>query len=406
MQKSYNRINKPSTYCDRFGATLGTLVIASLLSPGVLLAQSSAAASIGDPGAVHVVMRTDGNFDQYTSSPTPAQEAWMNQHYARMTVFSPYFDQRLSWFPNAWNYVDLYAIPTDSPIVSAHPDWILRDSSGNPMYIPWNCSHGTCPLYAGDPGNQDFDNWWISTQAASLSAGYIGMFIDDVNLIMRVGDANGNQLPPQDPRTGATMTQQAWESYVANFTSAIRAAFPGYEIAHNSIWFAGDTQQSNDPYVIQEINAADVINCERGISDSGLTGGTGQWSVNAFLAFIDHVHQLGRLVILEEYDYNGEYGLAGYYLIETGFDGEGNDSATPDNWWAGYNINLGTPSGARYAFNGLLRRDFSNGLVLLSPPGTAQQTVALPRTYARIDGSLVTSVTLSGGQGAVLLAVN
>ena len=60
--------------------------------------------------------------------------------------------------------------------------------------------------------------------------------------------------------------------------------------------------------MIREIQSADYINCERGISDDGLTGGDGPWSVNAFLRFVDHVHSLGAHVIFDEYTFNGEYG--------------------------------------------------------------------------------------------------
>ena len=75
---------------------------------------------------------------------------------ARMLVFSPYFDSRLSWYPNGWVYKDLYAIGVGSSMASAHPDWILRDSAGQALYIPFACSGGTCPQYAGDVGSPAF----------------------------------------------------------------------------------------------------------------------------------------------------------------------------------------------------------------------------------------------------------
>src|SRR4051794_35192366 len=88
------------------------------------------------PGRVRFMKRVGSEFDAYTNSPSSAQQQWMRDHFARMVgVFSPYFDSKLSWFPNAWIYMDLYSIKTDSPLVSQHPDWILKDSSGNRMYI-------------------------------------------------------------------------------------------------------------------------------------------------------------------------------------------------------------------------------------------------------------------------------
>src|SRR5439155_16920615 len=76
---------------------------------------------------------------------------------------------------------------------------------------------------------------------------------------------------------------------------------------------------------------------------------------------------------------------------------------TPDNWWAGFDVNLGSPSGGRAYWNNLQRRNFTGGMVLVNEPGNPSITVTLPGTYKRVDGTSVTSVTLAARQGAVLL---
>ena len=96
------------------------------------------------------------DFDQFTRDPSLSLHEWMRAHYWRALAYPPYFDSRLSWFPDAWAYKDLYAIYTDSALAAVHPEWILRDAVGNALYIPFACSNGTCPQYAGDPGNPDF----------------------------------------------------------------------------------------------------------------------------------------------------------------------------------------------------------------------------------------------------------
>ena len=357
----------------------------------------------GNEGAVTFAMRTGTWFDQYTDNPSSSTQAWLRDHFWRMQSTSPYFDSRLSWFPNAWVYLDLYGVPTDSPLVGQHPDWFLRDNSGHLLYIPFACNGSSCSQYAADPGNAGFRSYWISQAAGILSKGYKGVWIDDVNLAFRVGNANGTQIAPHDPRTGGTMTVTAWMQYVADFTKAIRSGLPKAEIVHNSIWFAGESQRDYDPSVIEEIQNADYIDCERGVSDGGLTGGTGMWSLHALLGFVDHVHALGKKTIFDEYKRNGEYGLAGYFLISTGGDTEADQSMTPNNWWSGYDVNLGTAQGARYTWNNLLRRDFTGGMVLLNPPQSGTVTVSLPHSFERISGSTASSVTLAAGQGAVLI---
>jgi len=332
----------------------------------------------------------------------------MNQKFWRLQTTSPYFDSRLSWFPNAWAYNDLYAtwVGSGNPVIEQHPDWVLKDQYGNWLYVPFACNGNSCSQWALDPGNPAVRSWWINNVKAQMSHGYKGIWIDDVNLDWRTGDGSGNIVLPWDPRTGQQMTYSAWQSYIVGFVQAIRSAFPTKEIIHNSVWYSGGSQRDNNPYVIQQIKACDYINVERGIDDTGLTGGTGQWSVNALLAYVDHVHSLGKHVVFDEYGYYGDYQTAGYFLMSTGSDALGNQTVTPNNWWGGYDVKLGNALGGRYTWNGLLRRDFQNGMVLLNPPQSSTVTVDLAGTYQRDDGSIATKVTLAAKQGAVLIGTS
>jgi hypothetical protein len=363
-------------------------------------------------GHVRFIQRTGSDWDQYTLTPAESFITWLNGKISRTQVYEPYFDIRLSWYSNAWAYEDLYGISIHDNLASQHPDWILRDANGNPVYVPWGCSGGACPLYAFDPGNEDFRNWWIENKGArDLKMGYKGLWIDDVNLQFMVGDNNENLTTPMDPRTGAPMTYAAWKSYMAGFTQAIRSALPTAEISHNTIWYAGGDNRDYDANVIKEIQAADYINCERGVSDWGLQSGTGNngtnnWSLGAFLAFVDHVHSLGKHVIFQEYNYNGDgqYGVAGYLLISDGQDGYSNLEAGPDRWSPIYDADLGSALNARYSWNNLLRRDFSNGTVLLNPNYSSPVTVTLPGAFQKVlGGSTITQVTLNGGEAVLLL---
>ncbi len=66
---------------------------------------------------------------------------------------------------------------------------------------------------------------------------------------------------------------------------------------------------------------------------------------------------------------------------------------------------LGRPDGERDRRpDGVFERRFQKGYVLLNPSRAATRTVQLGGTWKRIDGTRVTSVTLAGGRGAVLLA--
>jgi hypothetical protein len=327
----------------------------------------------------------------------------------RMGVFTPYFDTKTSWYPNALVYIDLYAIYPGTDVYSQHPEWILHDQNGNQLYIPWGCSGGNCPQFAGDIANPAFRAWWISNAQSIVNRGvYQGIWIDDVNTNFEVSDGWGNLAAPIDFNTGEPMTWAAWRSYIAQFTTQIRQSFPNNELIENAVWSAGPAGAGEaDPSIQQQIQSANNINLERGIAtDPGLTGGTGEFSVYALFNYVDRVHALGVDVTYEQYQVDAtqqQYGLAGYFMTSNGNDRIGDMTTTPDNWWAGYSVDLGAPLGPRTYTNGVFKRNFANGIVLLGEPGLGTQTIDLPGAYTTIDGDSVTSVTLSGSQGIILV---
>jgi len=356
-------------------------------------------------GTVNFVKHTSSLDTSYLNEATSQTKSWMNQHFWHTVVFTPYFDSKTSWYPHGWAYKDLYAIYAGSSFASEHPSWILHNAAGQPLYIPWGCSDGTCPQFAGDIADPEYRHAWIAEAKSALAGGYSGLWIDDVNLVFAVGNDRGEHEAPIDPRTGEQMTEQAWEQYVVTFVEEIRAALPGVEIVHNSVWYAGGPQRWENPLVKREIAAADYINLERGVNDPNMTGGSGEWSLQAFLSFIDSVHAAGRGVLLEGFDNSAqgrEYNLAAYFLVSTGDDGVGNTEMTPEDWWSGYETNLGQAEGARSSWQGLMRRDFSGGIVLLNEPQARTRTVTLPQPMLTTSGALVSSVTLAASSGAIL----
>jgi hypothetical protein len=374
------------------GMTLGTICA------GQALADSA--------GTVHFVRFSEPSFDQYLENPSPSTQAWLNAHLWRMGVYAPYFDNKTAWYPNGWLYKDSYALYTNESTPDQHPEWVLKDAAGNPLYIQWGCSNGACPQYAADIANRAFRQWWIAKAKAELSSGdYRGLFIDDVNMEMRVSNGREETVAPIDPATGQPMSAAAWRAYMAQFMQETRTALPGVELIHNAIWFSDDDAGTSEASIRGEISASNCIFLERGVNDSGLTGGDGQWSLNAFLSFVDQVHALGRGVVLDggATEPQGlEYNLAAYFLVSTGNDAVSGGGQTPTNWWAGWNVSLGAAAGPRYDWNNLLRRDFTGGTVLVNPPEAPTRTVTLSSPMQNVNGETVTSVTLAPASGAIL----
>jgi peptidoglycan/xylan/chitin deacetylase (PgdA/CDA1 family) len=373
-------------------ALVATRAIATTIAPGA----SSA-------GVVRFAKSGTSHFDRYTGSPTRALQRWMRAHYWRMRVYTPYFDSRLSWFPQAWVYKDLYAIYTGSALAEAHPEWILRDASGNPLYIPWGCGDGRCPQYAGDIGNPAFRAHWIETATAILRPGYVGLFVDDVNMdLSRVSDVTTAPMVPIDSRTGAPTTNADWRRYMAEFTEEIRRAFPDREIVHNALWFFGH----DDPFIQRQLRSADYVEVERGVNDAGVVGGMRVFGFDRLLRHIDWLHDQGKGVVFDagaRTKKEREYGLAAYFLVSSGRDALGNDpGGTPDDWWHGYDVALGAPLADRYAWHGVLRRDFEHGIVLLNPPGPDKRRVDLDRAAVTLGCRRAATLHLRPAEGAVL----
>ena len=365
-------------------------------------AASDAAGPLLGPaaGAVRFVKHTEPDFDRFTRNARHAR--WMQRRFWRMTTFSPYFDSRLRWYGNAWVYRDLYAIYRGGSLARRHPEWILRDERGRRLYIPFQCGGGSCPQYAGDVGNQAFRSHWIRRARAALRRGYRGIFVDDVNMLLRVADGHGRRVAPIDRRTGSAMSLADWRRYVARFTAEISAAFPRAELVHNALWFAGD----RDPAVRRQLAAADLVNIEHGVNDPGLHGGRGRYGFETLLAYVDRRQRQGAAVVLggaAPSPAGRQYALASYMLVNSGSDAISSSfHSRPGSWWRGYEISLGAPRGRRHRWRGLLRRDFERGLVLVNPPDAPTRARRLGRSYSDLAGRRRGSVVLPAASGVVL----
>jgi hypothetical protein len=371
-----------------------------------LLAAVTTGCLCGTGGTVCTVTVANSSFDQFTADPYDGLIAWMRRHYSRMIVYAPAFDGKLSWYPNGWVYKDMYAIHTGSSLAAERPDWILRDASGQPLYIPYACSSGSCPQYAGDIGNPSFRARWISDARVAMAAGYRGLFEDDFNMRLQVGDGSGQLMRPMNPRTAQLMSDDEWRSYMADFATEIRRAFPHAELVQNQVYFFASP---SNPDVVRATRQANYVWIERGFNDAGIVGGTGRYGFETLLAFVDAVHGQGAGTIEEIQTPAGrEYALACYFLTSTGADGLANRfTGGPASWWSANDVDLGDPHWltgryGRYRWNGLFRRDFTRGVVLVNQPGSPAVTVDLGKAYGRLDGTIATRVTVDAADGVVL----
>jgi hypothetical protein len=359
----------------------------------------------GGAGEVHFVKTADSSFD---AESTEANSAWIGAHFARMVAWSPFFDSRTRWFPNAWAYQDAYAIYVGSRLASEHPEWILKDAAGEPLYIPFGAPF---TQYAADISNPAFRHFWIERTRAILAHGYRGVFVDDVDMWANVANVKGEKQAPISGVNGQPLSSESWRECLATFLSEVRGALPGYEIVDNAVWYAGASSSNRgttNPFVRSQVEDANVINLERGANDAGLKGGTGSWSLSNLFTYIDEVHALGDGVVLDGSASEPaamEYNLAAYFLVSTGRDyvEGGGATQTARSFWPGWGVNLGEATSPRErSSSGVWRRSFRGGVVYLLEPGAATTTIALPRPMTSATLGTVSSITLSARQAAVL----
>lgn len=355
---------------------------------------------------VRLLQIADSGFDRYSSTTDPDEQKWIRDSFERMIVWSSYFDDKLTWYPNGAEYEDLFAIYVEeTDLIAAHPDWVLRDANGRMLYIDYECANGTCTQYAADFGNQEFRNYWVDNLHARTKLGYPALFLDDVNMVFRISDGN-KPVIPIDPRTNQPMTLHAWRKYMIGMLVDIRKAGRDIHIIHNAIWYAdheGDRDQ-----IRQQILLADEITLEQGFNDPNLTGGDGPYSLDAVLRYIDWIHELGRTVSIEgvpDDNHAREYALALYYISRVDGDMLTDQFITPTSgMWPGYELDPGQPLGGRYRFEGLYRRDFVGGVALVNPPEGTNVTIDLPG-YVDLYGN-TGPFTLRAQSGAMLLKMN
>lgn len=372
----------------------------------------SLAPVISDAGTVNPFVNARTAFDRFTANLNPQMQQFLRDSFPLMLVYTPYFDDKVGWYADGMAYLDLYAIYNDETDQRSktHPEWLLRDEDGAPLFIPFECEGGTCPQFAADPGDPSYQQHVLDQVRQIEQAGYRRLFVDDVNLPMRVSDGSGEPVAPVDRRTGEPMTEEQWATYVVELVELIREEFPGLQIAHNVIWFA-DSPQFSSELQWREIGAADYLMIERSFTDPGLVGGTGEFGFTSFLTWLEMLHREGRGLIFLDQEATTpaqhEYNIAGYLLVNEGKDVVGTESLellSPPELWEGYQLDLGAANGLYYIWQGLYRRDFERGVVLLNPPDAQKVSVELEKPYRTLQDETVSSVILDEVEATILLS--
>ena len=270
---------------------------------------------------------------------------------------------------------------------------------------------------------QNYPQWRASKDFTSFLSGKSsldGLYIDNVNNQPSVTADFAQSGSSQSPSTDGSIWRQGYVTYF----SALRALSPPSQqliIGNLATWLPANT-------ITEYVSPSPVLNggtMESIIGQSYSVENFAGWS--GMMAYYTHVMAsvaAPKLVIFAQdaistTDYQGfRYGFAsclmedGYYYSNNAQNY--NDFLTYDE----YSFNLGTATtpalvfpGATAYQNGVYRRDFANGIVLVNPKGNGTKTVTLETSYKHLSGTqassinngqTVTSVTLNDRDGVIL----
>ena len=296
----------------------------------------------------------------------------------------------------SYDYCDLMAMytnPGGTTLQDAENSlaWALKDATGNPLYVNYSVPY----QMAADPSNPAWRTRMLEWLLTRVRMGFWGLELDDVNLSLQtICNAQGVVTAPVPAQNGVAMTDVTFAAAVNDFCawlkSELKTAWPSLQIMHNTPWreSPGGIDSWKDPLVIAGWASTDLVVKENGFGgDTGITGGTGFWSLSALLAYCDAIHAHGKGVLVLETDpASALYSVACSLLMTNGADyWELRGGTAPAQAYQEYGQPL---TDRRRIFSGLWLREFDKAIVLVSEPGAAQQTFA--------------GVTLGPKQGVIL----
>ncbi len=330
----------------------------------------SCAAKTNDPvvtneaGHQKNALTASSYFDKYGPASNGERIPWIEEHILLIRAFPPFGD---------W-----YVSHTNVAVIAYHD-----------IYTDFT-KHGTVPLAAATRAE------YVAQVERDKGVGYAGTFMDDVNF------AGGNKPSPE------VQSEADYRTELANLAENVRAAAGSgavldFNAQYHDIW---PLMKAHEPEVERALNQANIVTKEFGVGpDAGIETAS---DYKEFTEYVDRLHEKAIHVVMAG-DIGTipveEYNLATYFLNNDGGDYINTPEESPENWWPGNDVNLGSAVSSRERdSSGLWKREFSRGIVYTVEPGASSQTVRLPsnKRWFDVEHKEVTEVSLAPGTGVVL----
>ncbi len=366
-------------------------------------------------------------FDRWDSAQTDADLQYLAAYYnVLVTDGYSYYNGKVAYLHQqnpslqVLPYLNaLVAVKNESDwayINANHPDWFLKDASGNRVYeksFPNN--------FLLNPNNVDWKAYRAQQlQDYTVAKGYDGVYLDVILPWINSGTIYYN-AQPVNPATGGLFTNAEWKQANIGFLDSMKQAIgPAKTLMINGL-SNGDTYYSWDV-------AAYMTKADAGLMEGFLRWGQQAASFNKTetewkkdIDALSAVAQLGKKVyamtaVYSDINATAEqmkamhiYSLSSYLLVSgptTGYSFLPPVAASVQPYEALWEISVGQPLSAYYALNNVYQRDFTDGKVLVNPTDSGQTfNVPLGGSYRTIDGQTVTSISLAPKSGTILTKV-
>jgi len=296
-------------------------------------------------------------------------------------------------------YSNSLAYPDDWTVINSHEDWFLHSSpDASPQSrIPLSGSY-TYQFYM-NVGSQGWRDFVVGKYAAlSTIPAADGLFVDGVMLPSEYASLLGSAYPSYDAA--------AYESEALDFIYAVKDVAASKLVLVNS--------ELSKAFTL----AADGATCEGFVHFGGQHNDT-QITRNQWLRHLGLIGDRdldGKILLVGSGSADStlasmvEYCYASFLL---GYNAQayccfywyttGDHDVVTMNWFPVWEMDVGEPSGDFYETNGVFRRDFSNGTVLVNPNDSGSPVaVSLGGVYVDSSGNALSTVTLPIKTGAVL----
>jgi hypothetical protein len=289
-----------------------------------------------------------------------------------------------------------YTIEDDWATVNAHEDWFIHDASGNRV------KDSVWGNYLMDVGSAGYRAHWVSYMNSKLSAytAYDGIYADVVMNSLSNGAFD---------RTIPSSVYSRWHADTLGMLQYVKANLLSgkvFVINTEAGWAYGNI---NYDY----LDAVDGMEIEGYFHAPWETSTTYDKVADSLITCLNYGSTKGKIMIAESGCTTNDSRIIKWtycqYLLGV------NGSKAYWGWCIGgayYDLStsyqpimdttIGSATGAYYKSQNVYIRDFTGGKVISNPTANSY-TVSLGGTYKLLNGSTVTSVTLSAYSGEILL---